>query len=66
MDQPSGKLSPIELQMILDDFINRAPFQIKYFVESAKVYKARFDSLVAAGFTEVQALEIVKTRGLEL
>ncbi|TQR29410.1 hypothetical protein [Brevibacillus brevis] len=66
MDKPNGKLTPIELQMMLDDFIKNMPFQIKYFTESAKLYKARFDSLVAAGFTEAQALQILKARGLEV
>ncbi|HZG16946.1 MAG TPA: hypothetical protein VE710_18300 [Candidatus Bathyarchaeia archaeon] len=64
MDQPTGKLTPIEKQMLLEEIENEMPFQIKLFTETSKVYKARFDSLVAAGFSQEQALEIVKARGL--
>ena len=31
----------------------------------SKLYKARYDALVSEGFTEQQALEIVKLRGIE-
>lgn len=65
-DQPNGKLTPVEFQILIDDFVRNLPFQIQMYAESAKAYKARFDSLVAAGFNEKQALEIVKARGLDL
>jgi hypothetical protein len=32
---------------------------------SAKLMRARYDSLVEEGFTEPQALEIIKARGLD-
>ncbi|KMZ43969.1 MULTISPECIES: hypothetical protein [Bacillales] len=66
MDRPNGKLTPIERQMMIDAFVEEMPFQINLLVESSKVFKARFDSLVASGFTEDQALEIVKARGLQI
>ncbi|USG68145.1 hypothetical protein NDK47_13035 [Brevibacillus ruminantium] len=42
MDKPNGKLTPIERQMLIDDFIERIPFQIKLYAESSKLFKARF------------------------
>lgn len=33
------------------------------YVQYAKQYKTYFDALVGAGFSEIQALEIVKTHG---
>lgn len=66
MDKPNGKLTPIEWQMLIDGLVEQLPFQIKLYVESSKLFKARFDALVAAGFTEPQALEIVKARGIDI
>lgn len=66
MDKPNGKLTPIEQQMLIDDIVAQMPFQIKLFAETSKLFKERFDALVAAGFSEKQALEIVKARGLEV
>ncbi|CAM3939117.1 hypothetical protein QCI47_16415 [Bacillus cereus group sp. RP29] len=64
MNEPNGKLSNIEFEMILDDFKNQLPLQIKYHGELAKLYKARFDALVKEGFTQEQALDIVAARGI--
>ncbi|MGK5512032.1 hypothetical protein [Brevibacillus formosus] len=64
MDQPTGKLSPIEWQMLIDDVIAEMPYQIKMYIETSKLYKGRFDALISSGFTETQALEIIKARGL--
>lgn len=66
MDKPNGKMTPIEWQMLIDGIIAEMPYQIKLHVEISKLYKARFDALVAAGFTIEQALEILKARGLSL
>lgn len=65
-DQPNGKLTPIEMQMMIDEFVRTMPWQIQLYAENAKLLKARFDSLIAAGFDAKQALEIVKARGMEL
>jgi hypothetical protein len=61
----SKKFSNIELEMMIDDLVRQLPQQIRLQHESSKLYKARFDALVDQGFTEFQALEIVKARGLE-
>ncbi|MGG4449628.1 hypothetical protein [Brevibacillus porteri] len=66
MDTPNGKLTPIEWQMLIDGLVAQMPFQIQVYAHSSKLFKARFDALVAAGFTEPQALEIVKARGMDI
>ncbi|TBL21788.1 hypothetical protein EYB35_00035 [Bacillus paranthracis] len=64
MNEQNGKLSNIKFEMILDDFKGQLHLQIQYHGELAKLYKARFDALVKEGFTQEQALEIVKDRGI--
>ncbi|MEF2965651.1 hypothetical protein V3851_07400 [Paenibacillus sp. M1] len=64
-DKVPGKLSPIEYEMIIDQMISDFPYMVRMFAEQAKLLKARFDSLAAAGFDAKQALEIIKARGLE-
>ncbi|MFF0831003.1 hypothetical protein ACFYU8_29610 [Brevibacillus sp. NPDC003359] len=64
LDKTNGKLTAIEWQMLIDNIIEEMPYQIKIHVEVSKLYKARFDALVSSGFTENQALEILKARGL--
>lgn len=66
MDKTNGKLTPIEWQMLIDAIVEEMPYQIKMHVETSKLYKARFDALVSSGFTETQALEIIKARGLSV
>ncbi|GCF71773.1 hypothetical protein BC2903_55920 [Bacillus cereus] len=65
MSEPNKQYTNIELEMILDNFVKALPMQIRMQREMSKVYKARFDALVSEGFTEQQALEIVKSRGIE-
>ncbi|MDZ5608580.1 hypothetical protein U2I54_16135 [Bacillus pseudomycoides] len=65
MSNPNGNYSNIELEMILDNFVKALPVQLRMQREMSKLYKARFDALVKQGFTEQQALEIVKARGIE-
>lgn len=65
MSEPNKQYTNIELEMILDNFVKALPMQIRMQCEMSKVYKARFDALVSEGFTEQQALEIVKSRGIE-
>ncbi|MDA2014172.1 hypothetical protein PDM95_00835 [Bacillus cereus] len=65
MSNSGGQYSNIELEMILDNFVKALPIQIRMQREMSKLLKARFDALVTEGFTEQQALEIVKSRGIE-
>ncbi|MFE9078690.1 hypothetical protein [Bacillus mobilis] len=65
MSEPKKNYTNIEFEMMLDNMIQMMPIQIKYFDELSKLYRARFDSLVKEGFTEQQALEIIKSRGIE-
>ncbi|MCU5537266.1 hypothetical protein OCB04_15125 [Bacillus cereus] len=65
MSESIKKYTNVEFEMMLDNMIQMMPIQIKYFDELSKLYRARFDSLVKVGFTEQQALEIVKSRGIE-
>jgi hypothetical protein len=52
----------IEFDMMADQILRVVPAQLRLYPEYAKMLKAKYDSLVAAGFTEIQALEIVKAR----
>ncbi|WP_264647956.1 hypothetical protein [Bacillus thuringiensis] len=65
MSEPNKQYTNIELEMILDNFVKALPMQMRMQREMSKVYKSRFDALVSEGFTKQQALEIVKSRGIE-
>lgn len=64
-DKPNGKVTNIEKQMMLDEMIENAPFMISYFIQDAKLLFERRKALVEAGFTEQEALEIIKARGAQ-
>lgn len=64
MDKTNGKLTNIEMEMAIDEVKKNLPYLIQNAALSAKFIKSKYDSLVAEGFTEKQALEIIKTRPL--
>ncbi|OAH53100.1 hypothetical protein AWH48_12140 [Domibacillus aminovorans] len=55
----------IQLERQLEELMRTMPTEIKRIGLMSQYYKARFDSLVKEGFTEAQALEIIKARGLD-
>ncbi|MBY0122175.1 hypothetical protein [Bacillus sp. S/N-304-OC-R1] len=66
MDKPNGKLTNIELQMMIDDMKRTLPFMIEFWKNDAKSMYARRKSLIEVGFTEKEALEIIKARGSQI
>lgn len=64
MDKANGKLTKIEMEMAIDEMRRNLPFLIQNAALQAEFLKAKYDSLVTQGFTEQQALEIIKTRPL--
>ncbi|KZN96489.1 MULTISPECIES: hypothetical protein [Aeribacillus] len=63
-DKVNGKITNIELEMALDDMKSKLPYFIQNVALNAKLLKAKYDSLLDAGFTDEQAMDIVKTRPL--
>ncbi|MBG9548404.1 hypothetical protein [Cytobacillus firmus] len=64
-DKPNGKITNIEFQIMIDEMVRNLPYQIEAFKLNAKLIKARYDALKDEGFSEQEALEIVKARGTE-
>lgn len=64
-DKIAQSMLPIQKEMMLDDLRkNELPFFLEKIKIDATVIKAKFDALVSEGFSEQQAIEIVKTRPL--
>lgn len=53
-----------EMAMAIEEMTRNLPYFIQNASIQAKVLKAKYDNLVSQGFTEQQALEIIKTRPL--
>lgn len=64
MDKPNGKVSRVELEMVLDHIKETLPVMLQKAEHDAKLIKAKYEALLAEGFTEAQALKIVSTREL--
>lgn len=57
----SPKLSPADLAGLISEVWAILPAQLEYVVIQGKMRKKKYDSLIEVGFTEQQALEIVKS-----
>jgi hypothetical protein len=63
-DKPNGKITPIKMEMALDNYISGMPMFIKKAAYDAGLLKAKYDALVGKGFKPEEALEIIKARPL--
>lgn len=63
-DKPTGKVTRAEMELMLDQVNEMVPVLIRRAASDAELLMAKYKALVVAGFTEAQALEIVKTRPL--
>lgn len=63
-DKPQGKVTRVEFELMLDQMLEGLPVLIQKAGADAQLLKAKYDALVKEGFTNEQALEIVKARPL--
>ena len=62
--QPS--LSFLEYRLAVDEMRDNLPYIIEYWGIESVSMKARYDELQAAGFSQQEALEIIKARGARI
>lgn len=55
------RLTPAEMKEVIADMWAMLPAQLEYVMIQSKMRKKKYDSLMEVGFTEQQALEIVKS-----
>lgn len=65
MDKPTGKITNVEFQLMIDEMKRTLPFMIENWKIDAKSMFARRKALIEAGFSEKEALEIIKARGAQ-
>lgn len=61
-DKVNGKVTNVEMEIMVDDLRAKLPYLIENAALTAKLLKAKYDTLVAEGFTAEQAMEIVTIR----
>lgn len=61
-DNINGKVTNIEIEMVLDEMRERMPLIIESNKNHAKILFEKFHALQQEGFTEEQALQIVCRR----
>jgi len=55
------KPEPPNLKTTLFNYMDAMPVMIQFEVQKARLTRAKYEALVANGFTEAQALELCKT-----
>ena len=55
----------LEFQMAIDNLKNWSPLFMERYVLTNQLRKSKYDSAIAAGFTEQQAMEIVTKTPIE-
>lgn len=60
------KLNPAAMDLAADEYDVRLPYLKRMLETEAVLINARFEALKKEGFTEEQALEIVKARGSQM
>lgn len=65
-DKPNGKITGIEWQLMLEEAKRNAQYIIEYWQTDSKIMRARYQALIAEGFSEKEALEIIKARGSQV
>ena len=61
-----GKINQIEIREEMHNFEGTFELRCDIYKTMAREFKVLFDAFVAEGFTQDQALEIIKARGLSL
>ena len=55
-----NKQKAMEIKTALEEMIEMAPYMYEFEQQIAKQLKARYDSLIQAGFTSAESIEICK------
>lgn len=60
-----GNEKKVEMVKALESLKELAEYSLEWHKTIAQIYKFRYDGFIEVGFTSEQALEIIKTRGIE-